>query len=302
MSPPSTIRTQSISDDGFPRRLGISVIVALVLNLVLWTSVASAIRSIPHYRVIPVEITRVVITKAGKKIQKVVTKEQIRKKVVQAHKEIQRRRPEWKPIALKELPPKPVRRATPRSAHLKVIAALPKPDAPPEPDDHTVLPGGNADLGKPIDKQGAGNDKVNDPAPAPKPEPKPEPAPAPVAKPAPKPEPAPAPLPEPAPEPKPEPKPAPKPKGPTREAEPVDQVKPEIPDDLKHGVYKSFVRVKVEVDSDGSATPILRTSSGNPDIDQRVLDALKRWRWKPAVKDGVPVKSTQLFKFEFIVE
>jgi len=94
-----------------------------------------------------------------------------------------------------------------------------------------------------------------------------------------------------------------KPKGPTREAEPTDEVKPEIPDSLKQqGGYKSFVRVKVVVDPDGNAMPILRTSSGNPDIDARVLDALKQWKWKPALKNGVAVESTQLFKFEFEVE
>jgi protein TonB len=62
------------------------------------------------------------------------------------------------------------------------------------------------------------------------------------------------------------------------------------------------VRVKVEVDADGGATPILRTSSGNPEIDRRVLEALRRWRWKPALRDGEPVKSTLLFKFEFLVQ
>jgi protein TonB len=92
-----------------------------------------------------------------------------------------------------------------------------------------------------------------------------------------------------------------RPKGPSREAEASHQVAPEIPDELKHSNFKSFVRVKVEIDEDGNFTPILRTSSGNPEIDQRVLDALKRWRWKPALKDGAPVKSTQLFKFDIEV-
>ena len=113
----------------------------------------------------------------------------------------------------------------------------------------------------------------------------------------------PTPMPKPVePKPEPAPKPEPKRKGPTKEAEPTDEAKPEIPDDLKRGSYKSFVRVKVEVSEDGSFTPILRTSSGNDELDRRVLDALKRWKWKPALKDGVPVKSTQLFKFEFEVE
>src|SRR5207248_8947723 len=129
--------------------------------------------------------------------------------------------------------------------------------------------------------------------------PAPPPPPPPPVKLAPAPAPAP-PAPEPAAEP--EPPKAAKRRGPTRDAEAEDTTKPEIPDDLKQGEYRSFVRVKVEIEPDGSFTPILRTSSGNSEIDRRVLAALKRWRWKPALRDGEPVKSTLLFKFEFEVQ
>jgi outer membrane biosynthesis protein TonB len=47
---------------------------------------------------------------------------------------------------------------------------------------------------------------------------------------------------------------------------------------------------------------VLRTSSGNTDVDQRVLEALKKWTWKPALKDGTPVDSVQYFRFEFEVQ
>jgi TonB family protein len=261
--------------DALGARLRWAVVVSLLLNIVLWRAASGFARQTVYHDPRPVEITRVVLDK-GKKIEKVVTKKQIEKKVAQAHKEIQKRKPEWKPPKPREeqkAKPKPTRVASkpPEGAHNRVITALPDKNALPKPDDHTALAGGN------------------EPEPA-KPEPaKPEPA---------KPEP---PAPEPAkPEPpKPEP---PKPKGPTKEAEAVNTIKPEIPDDLKKGEYRSFVRVKVEIDPDGSFTPILRTSSGNMEIDRRVLDSLKRWRWKPALKDGIPVKSTQLFKFEFLVE
>ena len=76
----------------------------------------------------------------------------------------------------------------------------------------------------------------------------------------------------------------------------------ELPDELKTSDYKSFVRVKVVVQPDGSFTPVLRTSSGNIDIDNRVLEALKKWTWKPALKNGQPVESTAYFRFEFEVD
>ena len=79
----------------------------------------------------------------------------------------------------------------------------------------------------------------------------------------------------------------------------------ELQERIRTMLASGYIRnpqVRVEVDADGSFSVVLRTSSGNPEIDRRVLEALKRWRWKPALRDGEPVKSTQLFKFEFEVE
>ena len=60
------------------------------------------------------------------------------------------------------------------------------------------------------------------------------------------------------------------------EAIAFDQVNPEIPTELRTSEYKAYVRVKVEVLGDGSSTPTLKTSSGNTEIDSRVLAALKK--------------------------
>nr|WP_309697371.1 TonB family protein [Armatimonas sp.] len=126
--------------------------------------------------------------------------------------------------------------------------------------------------------------------------------PKPTPEPTPTPRPTPRPTPEPTPTPKPTPPPTPKPTGPTREAEPTHQVQPTIPDSLKKGEFKSFVRVVVEIEADGSFEVTLRTSSGNPEVDQRVLEALKKWKWRPALKSGQALASTERFKFEFEVQ
>jgi hypothetical protein len=133
--------------------------------------------------------------------------------------------------------------------------------------------------------------------------PKAAPVAAPTPEPTPKPTPRPMPTPEPTPTPKPiAPAPTPRPSGPTREAEPSKQVQPTIPDTLKKAEFKSFVRVIVEVAADASFEVTLRTSSGNTEVDDRILDALKQWRWKAALKNGVSVASTQRFKFEIEVQ
>lgn len=172
--------------------------------------------------------------------------------------------------------------------------------------DHVVLGGGNAHLGAPLAQESAGNATTAPDNGATSPSPAAEPvrvsAPSPtrpssgteglgahaVAHAAPAPTPA-------AP-------PAPRIAGPTRDAEPARQVQPTIPDTLRQGEFKSFVRVRVSVDVSGNATYVLRTSSGNPEVDQRVLSALEQWQWKPALKSGVPVESTLNFKFEFEVQ
>ncbi|MBC8139207.1 MAG: TonB family protein [Fibrella sp.] len=93
----------------------------------------------------------------------------------------------------------------------------------------------------------------------------------------------------------------PEPTGETRGAELAHQELPRLPDSLRDSGYKSFVRVEVEVLEDGRFTVTMRDSSGNPDVDTRVLDALKRWKWKPALRNGIPVTSTELFRFDFDV-
>lgn len=192
-----------------------------------------------------------------------------------------------------------------------------------------VKNGGNADLGKPLDNQNFGAAKNNpknyappdpepqptaapqaaptaspiEPTPAPRPEPTPIPRPTPTPRPEPTPtsRPEPTATPRPRPTPTPQPRPTPRPSGPTRDARATRQVQPTIPDELKSGDFKSSVRVRVEISADGSPSPSLRGSSGNAAIDSRVLAALQRWRWKPALKDGDPVASTQFFRFDFEV-
>jgi TonB family protein len=89
---------------------------------------------------------------------------------------------------------------------------------------------------------------------------------------------------------------------PSVEAQPLEQIKPQIPDNLRTSEYKSYVRVKVEIGADGVSVPSLRTSSGNAEIDERVIAALNKWRWRPALVDGRAVSSIRYFKFEFEVK
>jgi TonB family protein len=282
-------------------RLRTALFIAIPMDVVLWLGASSAFLRAPMPDLAPVEITRVVVDDKGHKVEKVIKKEDVQKKVTKAVEHLRTPKPIPHPTPTQKPPPpqQPKPQAPPpEGAHNKVLTA-PATDKQPSPSDQTALAGGNADVGKPSESQNQGGAKVNPPTP-PTPQPQPQPQPAPVAVPPAKPTPAPAPEPKPTPEPpKPEP---PKPKGPSKDAEASSQVQPEIPESLKTEQLKTYVRVRVTVEEDGSFSVTLRTSSGNEEVDRRVLSALQRWKWKPALKDGEPVRSTQLFKFEFEIQ
>ncbi|MGD0111724.1 MAG: TonB family protein [Armatimonadota bacterium] len=261
----------SFVNDNPARRLLFGVIGSIFANMLLWAGASEAVRLAPRHVMTTVEITRVIIDKQRHKQEKIVTKQQVRQKVAVLKKEIPR---QTIPPARRHRvasPPKP----TPQGGHNRILTALPTAhDAGAADDTPAVLPGGNATPGAVIGQRNPGDAVVNPPTPA-------------LVRPA---EVPPAPI------------PAPAPKEPTQEAEAVFTVQLEIPDELKQREFKSFVRVKVHVAADGTFSVTLRTSSGNPEIDRRVLSALNRWKWKPELKDGVAVESTQLFRFEFEVK
>ncbi|MEO7718800.1 MAG: energy transducer TonB [Capsulimonas sp.] len=299
LEPPTRERTVSegLAEDRSARRLGWAVAASVAINGLVWWQAA---RILPHAISAPsvVEIALVAPPKPMAPRPK-PPKPAIVPPKRTPPKPIARISPP--PVHVTHTPPpvvtphptqQPTHHAPPPAAHNRVLTARPDRTVS-TPRDHTALAGGSANIGVPLHNQNAGNAHTEPPVtptPAPTP-PQPEP-PKPVpTKPTPQPDP-----------PKPDPpKPAP-PAGPTKDAEPTNQDKPEIPDELKQDTFKSFVRVRVEIEPDGSFTPTLRTSSGNAEIDKRVLSALKRWRWKPALQNGVPIHSTQLFKFEFEVE
>jgi TonB family protein len=280
----------SFPPDCLAKRLLVGLVVSIFANALLWAGASVAVRFVPRHDFKTIEITRMVVNSKGRMQEKVVTKKEIQKKVAIAKKEIQRKiitRSMPSPVRKVAMQPTPMPK--PEGAHNRVLTALPTRDSANLPSDtHQVLSGGNASVGQAIGQQNVGNAVKNPVAQTPAPTPAPAPAPHAVVAQQAAPEEA--------------PKPRVVPKGPTKDAEAVSTVQPDIPDNLKQQEFKTFVRVRVRVAADGSFQVTLRTSSGNSDIDKRVLNALNKWRWKPALRDGSPVDSTQLFKFEFEVK
>jgi protein TonB len=59
-----------------------------------------------------------------------------------------------------------------------------------------------------------------------------------------------------------------------------------------------IVRVDVTIDEAGDVTEVQKTS-GPPLLQSAARDAIKRWKFKPFLRDGHPVKATGFINFNF---
>jgi len=61
-----------------------------------------------------------------------------------------------------------------------------------------------------------------------------------------------------------------------------------------------MVRVQVDVGVDGVPINVtVAASSQSRDLDRAALDAVRRWRFRPAQRDGQPVAGTVVVPIEF---
>jgi protein TonB len=86
------------------------------------------------------------------------------------------------------------------------------------------------------------------------------------------------------------------------EAEPTNSPQPTIPDDLRSDAIDKTCVAEVTVSETGMPVSVkISQSSGNSELDALAMDTAKRWRFKPATSDGVPVQSTVRLHIEFQV-
>lgn len=116
-------------------------------------------------------------------------------------------------------------------------------------------------------------------------------------------------LPQPAPMPKPAPTPqasttppqastapSPQPAAPAirdRGAQTVSRTMPVIPDDLREDAMNETATARFHVASDGSATVELIRPTQNPRLNRFLLEALRHWKFAPAMQDGKAVPAVE---------
>jgi protein TonB len=77
---------------------------------------------------------------------------------------------------------------------------------------------------------------------------------------------------------------------------------PEIPDDLRENAIQTVAVAHFTVTYDGEVTVSLVTKTESPRLNQILLDALKQWRFFPAMKNGVAIDSEFDLKIPITVQ
>ncbi|MBP6962962.1 MAG: TonB family protein [Armatimonadetes bacterium] len=98
----------------------------------------------------------------------------------------------------------------------------------------------------------------------------------------------------------PRPEQPPTPRGETRRAQAAGQPRPAYPRDARDDGSEGVVTLIAEVATDGRISGTrLEKSSGDKRLDRAAENAVRQWTYKPALKDGVAVKSSVRVRVEF---
>jgi protein TonB len=110
---------------------------------------------------------------------------------------------------------------------------------------------------------------------------------------------------EPKPEVKPEikPEPAPAPHQPVfTDVTQTFAPQPSVPDDLRAAALDKTVVVEITVDAEGNSSDVkLAQPTGNDELDRIALETARKWKFKPATRDGQPIESRVRLHIEFQV-
>lgn len=81
----------------------------------------------------------------------------------------------------------------------------------------------------------------------------------------------------------------------------IAQPLPELPDDLREAAYRADALARFSVHVDGSVDVELLKATPYPRLNQMLLEALRKWRFFPAIEGGHPVESQQDVRVHFNV-
>lgn len=83
---------------------------------------------------------------------------------------------------------------------------------------------------------------------------------------------------------------------------PVRTVAPRFPEEMKRNGSSGLVTVSCLIDEKGNVTEPEVIKTSNAAFSQPAVDALKKWRFKPAKKDGTPVAIRVNIPVQFTID
>jgi protein TonB len=83
---------------------------------------------------------------------------------------------------------------------------------------------------------------------------------------------------------------------------PVKTPPPEYPNNLKREGVSGMVAVKADIDETGAVINCSVSKSSNTGFNEAAITAVKTWKFKPAQKDGAPVKISLVIPIKFNYE
>ncbi len=79
----------------------------------------------------------------------------------------------------------------------------------------------------------------------------------------------------------------------------IQKVKPEYTEQARAAKYQGTVLLYVEIGPDGVPTNIRVQRSLGLGLDEKAIEAVKQWRFKPGAKDGTPVPVSATIEVNF---
>lgn len=83
---------------------------------------------------------------------------------------------------------------------------------------------------------------------------------------------------------------------------PIRTVAPKYPEQLREAGVSGIVVLRVVVDEHGNVTDPTVEKSTNPAFNQPAIDAVSKWRFKPAKQGGKPVSAKVALPIKFSID
>jgi TonB family protein len=79
----------------------------------------------------------------------------------------------------------------------------------------------------------------------------------------------------------------------------LHKIEPEYSEEARKAKYQGTVLLYIEVDGNGKATNIKVARSLGLGLDEKAIEAVKQWKFKPGYKDGKPVTVAATIEVNF---